>query len=334
MKEKTENMNNTDYTNNKDNIDGMNNMDNINNIEEEKEKKGIFGEIYTPLSMSNLARRNLKDRIFKWIFLGSIFFCLLFLIFLLLGLMILGIKRITPIFLSNFPSRKIERAGFLPAIIGSLFLILTVAGITIPVGVGSAVYLEQYSNKKSRFYNFLEVNISNLSGVPSIVYGLLGLALFSRMSGIRGTVVSGAITLSLMILPVIIVSTREAIKAVPKILIEAAYGLGMTKWQMIKAVILPYSAPGIFTGVILALSRALGESAPLLVVGAASLVTRLPRGIFSRYTAMPIQIYQWTSYPNHQFQELAAAGIIVLLVFLLSANSAAIILRNKFQKSK
>ncbi len=334
MKEKTENMNNTDYTNNKDNIDGMNNMDNINNIEEEKEKKGIFGEIYPPLSMSNLARRNLKDRIFKWIFLGSIFFCLLFLIFLLLGLMILGIKRITPIFLSNFPSRKIERAGFLPAIIGSLFLILTVAGITIPVGVGSAVYLEQYSNKKSRFYNFLEVNISNLSGVPSIVYGLLGLALFSRMSGIRGTVVSGAITLSLMILPVIIVSTREAIKAVPKILIEAAYGLGMTKWQMIKAVILPYSAPGIFTGVILALSRALGESAPLLVVGAASLVTRLPRGIFSRYTAMPIQIYQWTSYPNHQFQELAAAGIIVLLVFLLSANSAAIILRNKFQKSK
>ncbi len=334
MKEKTENMNNTDYTNNKDNIDGMNNMDNINNIEEEKEKKGIFGEIYPPLSMSNLARRNLKDRIFKWIFLGSIFFCLLFLIFLLLGLMILGIKRITPIFLSNFPSRKIERAGFLPAIIGSLFLILTVAGIAIPVGVGSAVYLEQYSNKKSRFYNFLEVNISNLSGVPSIVYGLLGLALFSRMSGIRGTVVSGAITLSLMILPVIIVSTREAIKAVPKILIEAAYGLGMTKWQMIKAVILPYSAPGIFTGVILALSRALGESAPLLVVGAASLVTRLPRGIFSRYTAMPIQIYQWTSYPNHQFQELAAAGIIVLLVFLLSANSAAIILRNKFQKSK
>ncbi len=334
MKEKTENMNNTDYTNNKDNIDGMNNMDNINNIEEEKEKKGIFGEIYPPLSMSNLARRNLKDRIFKWIFLGSIFFCLLFLIFLLLGLMILGIKRITPIFLSNFPSRKIERAGFLPAIIGSLFLILTVAGITIPVGVGSAVYLEQYSNKKSRFYNFLEVNISNLSGVPSIVYGLLGLALFSRMSGIRGTVVSGAITLSLMILPVIIVSTREAIKAVPKILIEAVYGLGMTKWQMIKAVILPYSAPGIFTGVILALSRALGESAPLLVVGAASLVTRLPRGIFSRYTAMPIQIYQWTSYPNHQFQELAAAGIIVLLVFLLSANSAAIILRNKFQKSK
>lgn len=304
------------------------------NIKSGESRKNILENIVPSMGMSNLAKRNLKDKIFKWIFFGSIVFCLLFLIFLLIGLLILGIKRITPIFLSRFPSRKIERAGFLPAIIGSLFLILTIAGITIPVGVGSAIYLEQYSNRKSRFYNFLEVNISNLSGVPSIVYGLLGLAVFTRLQGIRGTVISGGITLSLMILPVIIVSTREAIKAVPKILIEAAYGLGMTKWQMIKAVILPYSAPGIFTGVILALSRALGESAPLLVVGAATLVTRLPRGIFSRYTAMPIQIYQWTSYPDHQFQELAAAGILILLVFLLSANFIAIILRNKFQKAK
>lgn len=282
----------------------------------------------------NLAKRKLKNKIFEYLFLGSIIFCLAFLVFLLLGLIILGIKWITPHFFLNFPSRKVARAGFLPAIIGSLWLIFTVAIITIPVGVGSAIYLEQYANKKSKFYNLLEVNISNLSGVPSIVYGLLGLALFTRMQSIRGTVISGAITLSLMILPVIIVSTREAIKAVPKMLIEAAYGLGMTKWQMIKAVIIPYSAPGIFTGVILALSRALGESAPLLVVGAASLVTRLPRGIFSRYTAMPIQIYQWTSYPNERFQELAAAGIIVLLIILLSANSFAIILRNKFQKAK
>ncbi len=307
---------------------------NVNTIKENEEIKKITENKFPKITVSNLAKRKLKDKVFKWIFFSSIVFCLVFLVFLLLGLMILGLRRITPLFLSNFPSRKIERAGFLPAIIGSLFLILTVAAITIPVGVGSAIYLEQYSNKKSRFYNFLEVNISNLSGVPSIVYGLLGLAIFSRMSGLRGTVISGGITLSLMILPVIIVSTREAVKGVPKILIEAAYGLGMTKWQMIRAVILPYSAPGIFTGVILSLSRALGESAPLLVVGAASLVTRLPRSILSRYTAMPIQIYQWTSYPDHQFQELAAAGILVLLVFLLSANSVAIILRNKFQKTK
>lgn len=284
--------------------------------------------------ISNLARRKLQDKIFEWLFLGSIIFCLIFLIFLLLGLVVLGIRWLGPNFISRFPSRKVERSGFLPAIIGSLWLILSVAVITIPIGVGSAIYLEQYSNKKSKFYNFLEVNISNLSGVPSIVYGLLGLAVFTRLQGLRGTIISGAITLSLMILPVIIVSTREAIKTVPSILIEAAYGLGMTKWQMIRAVIIPYSAPGIFTGVILALSRAMGESAPLLVVGAASLVTRLPRGILSRYTAMPIQIYQWTSYPNEKFQELASAGIIVLLIFLLTANSFAIILRNKFQKEK
>ncbi len=282
--------------------------------------------------ISNLTRRKIQNRIFEWLFLGSIIFCLVFLIFLILGLIIMGIRWVTPHFFTNFPSRKVERAGFLPAIVGSIWLILSVAAITIPVGVGSAIFLEQYSNKKSRFYNLLEVNISNLSGVPSIVYGLLGLAVFTRMQGLRGTVVSGAVTLSLMVLPVIIVSTREAVKSVPNILIEAAYGLGMTKWQMIKAVIIPYAAPGIFTGVILALSRAMGESAPLLVVGAASLVTRLPRGIFSRYTAMPIQIYQWTSYPNEKFQELASAGIIVLLIFLLSANSFAIILRNRYQK--
>lgn len=281
----------------------------------------------------NLTRRKIQNRIFEWLFLGSIIFCLVFLIFLILGLIIMGIRWVTPHFFTNFPSRKVERSGFLPAIVGSIWLILSVAAITIPVGVGSAIFLEQYSNKKSRLYNLLEVNISNLSGVPSIVYGLLGLALFTRMHGLRGTVVSGAVTLSLMVLPVIIVSTREAVKSVPNILIEAAYGLGMTKWQMIKAVIIPYAAPGIFTGVILALSRAMGESAPLLVVGAASLVTRLPRGIFSRYTAMPIQIYQWTSYPNEKFQELASAGIIVLLIFLLSANSFAIILRNRYQKT-
>lgn len=284
--------------------------------------------------ITNLQKRKLQDKIFRFIFLGSVVFCLVFLIFLLLGLVVLGIKWIRPEFFFNFPSRKIERAGFLPPIIGSIWLILTVAMITIPIGVGSAIYLELYSNKKSKLYHFLEVNISNLSGVPSIVYGLLGLAIFTRVQSLRGTIISGAITLSLMIMPVIIVSTREAIKSVPNILIEAAYGLGMTKWQMIKAVVLPYSAPGIFTGVILSLSRALGESAPLLVVGAATMVTRLPKNIFSRYVVMPTQIYQWTSYPNEQFQELAAAGILVLLVILLSANSVAIILRNKFQKGK
>ncbi|MFZ1563330.1 MAG: phosphate ABC transporter permease PstA, partial [Leptotrichiaceae bacterium] len=219
-------------------------------------------------------------------------------------------------------------------IIGSFWILLLVGLVAVPIGVGSAIYLEQYLNKKSKWYHFLEVNISNLAGVPAIVYGLLGLTLFSRMHGLRGTILAGGITLSLMILPVIIVSSREAIKAVPKILIEAAYGLGMTKWQMIKAVIIPYAAPGMLTGVILALSRALGESAPLLVVGAAAMVTKDPSSIFSRYTAMPIQIFQWATNPKQEFQDLAASGIIVLLVFLLSANALAIILRNKYQKER
>lgn len=282
----------------------------------------------------NLTKRKNLDIFFKNLFLGSIIFCLLFLIILLLGLIISGITRLTPVFFTSFPSRRVVKAGFLPAIIGSLWIITVTAILTIPVGVGTSIYLEQYTDKKSNIYNFLEVNISNLAGIPSIVYGLLGLSIFSRTEGLRGSILSGAVTLSLMILPVIVVSSREAIKSVPSILIEAAYGLGMTKWQMIRAVILPYSAPGIFTGVILSLSRALGESAPLLVVGAASMVTRLPSNVLSRYTAMPIQIYQWTSYPNTQFQELAAAGIIVLLVFLLTSNSIAIILRNKFQKHR
>lgn len=162
----------------------------------------------------------------------------------------------------------------------------------------------------------------------------MGLALFSRLKGFRGSILAGAVTLSLMVLPVVIVSSREAIKAVPGILREAAYGLGLTRWQMIKAVVLPYASPGIFTGIILSLSRALGEAAPLLVVGAASYVTRIPNGIMSRYTALPIQIYQWSGMPKKEFQELAATGIIVLLVILLSANTLAIVLRNKYQKER
>ena len=285
-------------------------------------------------SINNLQKRKITDKFFKNLFLGSILFCLIFLVVLLSGVIISGVGRLTYTFLTSFPSRRVTRAGFLPAIAGSLWLIAVTAFMTIPVGIGSALYLEEYANKKSNIYNFLEINISNLAGIPSIVYGLLGLALFSRIDGLRGSIFSGAVTLSLMILPVIIVSSREAIKAVPSTLTEAAYGLGMTKWQMIRAVVLPYAAPGIFTGVILSLSRALGESAPLLVVGAASMISKLPSNIFSRYTAMPIQIYQWTSYPNVQFQELSAAGIIILLIFLLTANSTAILLRNKFQKQR
>ena len=278
------------------------------------------------MAIDNLRIRKLKDKIFKYLFFSCIIFCIVFLVLLLFGIIKQGIRWMSFDFLTNFPSKiRPQRAGVYPALLGSLWLVGLVGLITIPVGVGAAIYLEEYSNKKSKLYNFLEVNISNLAGVPAIVYGLLGLALFSRLKGFRGSILAGAVTLSLMVLPVVIVSSREAIKAVPGILREAAYGLGLTRWQMIKAVVLPYASPGIFTGIILSLSRALGEAAPLLVVGAASYVTRIPNGIMSRYTALPIQIYQWSGMPKKEFQELAATGIIVLLVILLSANTLAIV---------
>lgn len=287
------------------------------------------------MAFDNLKIRKLKDKIFKYLFFSCIVFCIVFLVLLLFGILKLGIRWMSLDFLRNFPSKiRPARAGVYPALLGSLWLVGLVGLITIPVGVGAAIYLEEYSNKKSKFYNFLEVNISNLAGVPAIVYGLLGLALFSRLKGFRGSILAGAVTLSLMVLPVVIVSSREAIKAVPNILREAAYGLGFTRWQMIKAVVLPYALPGIFTGIILSLSRALGEAAPLLVVGAASYVTRIPQNVMSRYTALPIQIYQWSGMPKKDFQELAATGIIVLLVILLSANTVAIVLRNKYQKER
>ena len=287
------------------------------------------------MAIDNLRIRKLKDKIFKYLFFSCIIFCIVFLVLLLFGIIKQGIRWMSFDFLTNFPSKiRPQRAGVYPALLGSLWLVGLVGLITIPVGVGAAIYLEEYSNKKSKLYNFLEVNISNLAGVPAIVYGLLGLALFSRLKGFRGSILAGAVTLSLMVLPVVIVSSREAIKAVPGILREAAYGLGLTRWQMIKAVVLPYASPGIFTGIILSLSRAMGEAAPLLVVGAASYVTRIPNGIMSRYTALPIQIYQWSGMPKKEFQELAATGIIVLLVILLSANTLAIVLRNKYQKER
>ena len=287
------------------------------------------------MAIDNLKIRKLKDKVFRYLFFSCIIFCIVFLVLLLFGIIKQGIRWMSFEFLTNFPSKiRPQRAGVYPALLGSLWLVGLVGLITIPVGVGAAIYLEEYSNKKSKLYNFLEVNISNLAGVPAIVYGLLGLALFSRLKGFRGSILAGAVTLSLMVLPVVIVSSREAIKAVPGILREAAYGLGLTRWQMIKAVVLPYASPGIFTGIILSLSRALGEAAPLLVVGAASYVTRIPNGIMSRYTALPIQIYQWSGMPKKEFQELAATGIIVLLVILLSANTLAIVLRNKYQKER
>jgi phosphate transport system permease protein len=234
-------------------------------------------------------------------------------------------------FLSSFPSRFPERAGIKSAIVGTLWLISLVALISIPVGVSSALYLEEFA-KPGKLNKFIEVNISNLAGVPSIVYGILGLAFFVRFFALERSLLSGALTMSLLILPVIIIASREAIRTVPMSIRYAAFSLGATRWQTTWAHVLPASSPGIMTGVILALSRAIGETAPLIMIGALTFVAFLPAGPMDSFTALPIQIYNWISRPQQEFHELAAAGIFVLLVILLLLNASAIYIRNKTEK--
>jgi phosphate transport system permease protein len=201
----------------------------------------------------------------------------------------------------------------------------------VPVGIGAAIYLEEYG-KKNRLGKFIEINIANLAGVPSIVYGLLGLGLFVRWFNLDRSILAGSLTMSLLIMPVIIIATREAIKAVPQGIREASYAVGATKWQTIWHHLLPISFPTILTGIILAISRAIGETAPLITIGALTYVTFLPKSIHSEFTILPIQIFNWVSRPQQAFHENAAAAIIVLIAFTLMLNSIAIILRNKFSK--
>ncbi|GAB6100585.1 phosphate ABC transporter permease PstA [Halanaerocella petrolearia] len=291
-----------------------------------------FNEESEAEAKKRIKRRKLLNKFFK----GVLFLCTIFgvvaLAVLLVYILKQGLGWLSFDFITSFPSRFPEKAGLKSAFIGSLWIIGLVALISVPLGVGTAIYLEEYADKKSWFFNILKLNIANLAGVPSVVYGLLGLALFVRFFNFGRSILAGAATLSLLILPVIIVSAQEAIKSVPSSLKEGAYALGMTKWQMIKAVVLPYSAPGIFTGVILALSRAMGEAAPLLIIGAAGYVPFLPRGPLDTFTVLPIQIFNWTARPQAEFHNVAAAGIIVLLAVLLTANAIAVVLRNKYQR--
>jgi phosphate transport system permease protein len=238
-----------------------------------------------------------------------------------------------------------EVAGVRTALLGSLALILITIVVAFPIGVGAAIYLEEYASQNNWLNRVIQTNIDNLAGVPSIVYGILGLALFVRtlepltsgaIFGIeRGngrTILSAGMTMALLILPIIIINAQEAIRTVPDSLRQASYGLGATRWQTIWSHVLPYALPGIMTGTILAISRAIGETAPLIVVGSSTMVTSDPTGPFSSFTALPIQIYNWTMRPQPAFQHIAAAAIIVLLIALLSLNAVAIMLRNRFTK--
>ena len=244
-----------------------------------------------------------------------------------------GIQWLDLQFLSDFPSRFPAKAGIHSALIGTLWLISLTALFSVPIGIGAGLYLEEFT-KKNRIRQFVDLNISNLAGVPSIVYGMLGLVIFVRWFELNQSVLAGSLTMSLLILPVIIISTREALRAVPNTIRQAAFALGATRWQTIYAHVLPAAFPGILTGIILALSRAIGETAPLIMIGALTYVAFVPDGPMDDFTALPIQIFNWASRPQQQFHELAAAGILVLLFVLLLMNSIAVIIRHRLEKKR
>lgn len=248
-------------------------------------------------------------------------------------------------FLTNSMSSSPELAGVRTALLGSLSMILLTISFAFPIGVGAAIYLEEYADRSSRINRILQTNIDNLAGVPSIVYGILGLAIFVRTfggltsgalfgvgDGNSRTILSASLTMALLILPILIINAQEAIRAVPNSLRQASYGLGATRWQTIRDHVLPYAMPGILTGTILAVSRAIGETAPLILVGASTFITQDPTGPFSRFTALPIQIYNWTTRPQDQFRNAAGAAIVILLISLLLLNAVAILLRNRFSR--
>jgi phosphate transport system permease protein len=242
-----------------------------------------------------------------------------------------GAHRLTWQFLTSFPSRRAESAGIYHAIVGSLYVIALTALMALPVGVAAATYLEEYGGR-SPLARFIELNIANLAAVPSIIYGLLGLGLFVRTMAMGRSVLAGAATLALLALPVVILSTREALRTVPSSIREGSYALGATKWQTIWYQVLPMAVPGILTGLILALSRAIGETAPLITIGALTYIPFAPDSVWSAFTVLPIQIFNWVSRPQAAFKDNAAAGILVLLALLLTMNAIAIVLRDRYQR--
>ncbi|MGM8214872.1 phosphate ABC transporter permease PstA [Bacillaceae bacterium W0354] len=281
---------------------------------------------------ARINRRVYQNNMIKYIFFLATLFGLIVLGALIYRVVSEGWNWIDINFITGYLSTSPDRAGIMGAILGSLWLMAVVAPVTLLIGAGTAIFLELYL-KKGSVQSFIQINISNLAGVPSIVYGILGLTIFVRAMEMGNIILAGGLTLSLLVLPIIIVAAQEAIKAVPQHLSEASYGMGATKWQTIKNIILPAALPGILTGAILALSRAIGETAPLTVIGIPALLIPFPEGITDKFTALPMQIYYWTIDASlvDEYANLAAATIIVLLIMLFLLNSVAIFIRNKFQ---
>lgn len=281
--------------------------------------------------MTNAFKNKLIDNAFKVFGIICTLFGLAVLAILIFNIVEVGLSRIDWDFIKDLPSRRAQKAGIYTALMGTVWILFLTAIIAFPIGVGAGIYLEEYG-KKTRWANFLEINIANLAGVPSIIYGLLGLEIFVRIFGLGGSLLAGSLTLSLLILPIIIVSTREALKAVPSSIKDASVALGASKWQTIWNQTLPASIGGVLTGVILAISRAIGETAPLIVVGALAYVPFAPSSPMDEFTVMPIQIFNWVSRPQHEFAVNAAAAIIILLLFTFMMNGVAVYYRNKWQK--
>ncbi len=279
-------------------------------------------------------RSLVADTAFRTVMLVALGLAVVTLVGLITQVLVEGWPRLNLDLLRRFPSGRPARAGAQSAIFGTIWVMGVVAVTCIPVGLGAAVYLEEYADR-TRWYNrLIEVNIQNLAAVPSIVYGILGLAFLVRgYANLGQTVLAGGLTLSLLVLPIVIIASREALRAVPQAVREASLALGATQWQTIRRQVLPAAIPGIATGTILALSRAIGEAAPLLLLGALTFITFNPNGLDSAFTVLPIQIFNWISRPQEEFRVLAAAAIVLLLVMLLTMNSVAIWLRNRYRKS-
>ncbi len=275
-----------------------------------------------------ISARRTVGAVWQGIFFGATAMAIVLLGMLLWSILQPGWSWLSWHLITDMPSRNAENAGFNSAIWGSIWIVIGSALFSFFVGVGTAIYLEEYA-PRNRYTRFLQTNISNLAGVPSVVYGLLGLVFFVQWLNLGRSISAGALTMGLLILPVVVISSQEAIRSVPLGLRQAAYGLGATKWQTVRSHVLPSAMPGILTGMILSMSRAIGETAPLIVVGASSLVLTRPDDPFSSFTAMPVQIFNWSARPQQEFEHLAAAAIIVLLIILLSMNALAILLRQK-----
>jgi phosphate transport system permease protein len=289
------------------------------------------------VSAVRIASTSQRERVlggaFRALLLLSLAVGIVTLVWLVLSILIEGWPRLDQDVIFHFPSGTPAIAGAQSAIMGTIWVVGLTALITIPLGVGAAVYLEEYADRERWWNRLIELNIQNLAAVPSIVYGILGLAFFVRgFLGLGQTVLAAALTLSLLVLPIVIISSREAIRAVPDSIRQGALALGATQWQTIWRQVLPAAIPGMATGSILALSRAIGEAAPLVLLGGLTFITFNPEGLDSAFTVLPIQIFNWISRPQEEFHVLAAAAIIVLLVLLVAMNAAAILLRNKYQR--